>query len=156
MPKKPYPPFILLAGILINIAAGMSGWPAGLEIEISHFWTRNLIVPVGVALMLLGLMAGISVSRQFKAYETSIVPDHRPASIISDGLFAYSRNPIYLSMVVILVGAALISGNGTGFFIAFGFGVWVRWRWIPLEEANMRRAFGAEFEAYCQAVRRWI
>ena len=151
MPKKPYPPFILIAGLIVIVITALFDWP-----KLLLFSTNELSFAFGTAFTLLGMMAGVSVSRQFRAYETSIVPDHKPASFIKDGLFAYSRNPIYLSMVLILGGATILSGNGFGFFIAICFGLWINWRWIPLEEQNMRAQFGAEFDSYCQTVRRWI
>lgn len=151
MPKKPYPPFILLAGLVLIAITAFLDWP-----ELLLFGFGDTYMLGGIAVMLLGMMAGVSVSRQFRAYETSIVPDHQPATLIKDGLFAYSRNPIYLSMVFILIGATILSGNGVGLSIAAGFAIWINWRWIPLEEENMRAQFGAEFEDYCQCVRRWI
>lgn len=151
MPKKPYPPFILLFGLVFNIGFGLFGWPDGLA-----FTRTSILFWLGASLILLGMMAGVSVSKQFRAHKTSIVPDHKPDSMIKDGLFAYSRNPIYLSMVLMLLGAALLSGNGLGFLVALAFTLWINWRWIPLEEKNMRTEFGEEFDLYCQNVRRWI
>ena len=151
MPKKPYPPFFVIGGIVMTVILGFLEWPAFLKMN-----NEGLFATIGIVLCLLGLLAGIAVHRQFKEYETSIVPDHKPASLIKDGLFAYSRNPIYLSMNVILVGVSLWVGNGGGFIIALAFALWVRWRWIPLEEENMRAQFGSEFDDYCKLVRRWF
>ena len=75
---------------------------------------------------------------------------------MEDGLFAYSRNPIYVAMALLLTGSGLATGQIWGLGVVPVFIFWVQIVWIAKEEENMEREFGQLYRNYKDRVRRWI
>lgn len=88
--------------------------------------------------------------------KTPIEPHHRPKTLIVEGPYTLSRNPIYLALVMITLSSAL--GHGSVIGLAAAVGLW--WvldrRFAGPEEALLRDTFGAEAEAYLRQTKRWI
>ena len=60
--------------------------------------------------------------------KTTFIPDGTPEVLISSGPFKFSRNPIYLGMLTILVGAAFLMSSLSAIIIAFVFGIIIKWK----------------------------
>ncbi len=91
----------------------------------------------------------------FRRKATSIHPYSTPTSLIVEGPFRFSRNPIYSGMAVALTGLALWFGALSAFAGPVLF-VWVIGkRFIEREEAALREQFGEEAVRYLKATRRW-
>jgi protein-S-isoprenylcysteine O-methyltransferase Ste14 len=87
---------------------------------------------------------------------TTVIPRRSPTSLVTSGLFALSRNPIYLADLMILLGAILWLDAVLALPILAGF-VWlIRTRFILDEEARLAATFGPEFEHWARHTRRWI
>jgi len=71
-------------------------------------------------------------------------------------VFRLSRNPMYLGMVLILVGAAMLLGALTPFLVAAGFAAIIETRFIPAEERMLAETFGDAWTAYRNRTRRWL
>ena len=110
----------------------------------------------GIVLILLGLVLNIRTDQLFKKNKTTVKPDENPSTIITEGPFRFSRNPMYFGMLLALAGVSLILGSLTSFAGAVLFVTAMEIKFIPIEEKNMKEAFGEEFEAYRKKVRRWI
>ena len=111
---------------------------------------------VGSALVALGLALNITASRRFEAVGTPIRPGTRSTSLETGGVFAYSRNPMYLGMALILFGAALALGTATAFLVAPIFAVLIQRHFIVHEEAMLVDTFPREYAEYRDRVRRWV
>ena len=98
----------------------------------------------------------IASARQFKVVSTEINPFGTPSTFVRSGPFRYSRNPMYLAMLLILLGAAVAWGTLTPFIFLPFFGWLLTVRFITIEEAKMVRIFGADYEDYRSQVRRWL
>ena len=110
----------------------------------------------GIALALAGAFLTISGAGQFSRRKTSINTFLKPDRLVTDGLFALSRNPMYLGFALALAGSALVLNSYVGLAIAAGF-VLVADRWyIAFEEPVMAETFGAAYADYCKKTRRWI
>lgn len=110
----------------------------------------------GVLIMMVGLGAAVWGSRRFKAAETNIVTFEAPQVLVTDGLFRWSRNPMYLGFLVALAGLWLAFGSVSPGLMVLAFAV-VTDRWyIAFEERLMAKTFGASYEAYRAQTRRWI
>jgi protein-S-isoprenylcysteine O-methyltransferase Ste14 len=110
----------------------------------------------GYFLMIIGIALPIWGARLFRQHKTNILPYNDPDNIVTKGPFSFSRNPMYLGMLLVLLGAAIRFGTGSGFiFPVIYFGV-ANWYFIPFEEGRMAIAFGDEFTAYKAKVRRWL
>jgi protein-S-isoprenylcysteine O-methyltransferase Ste14 len=84
------------------------------------------------------------------------VPTASPSSLVVSGFYRHVRNPIYVGLLIILAGQALLFGSRgmveyTAVAWCVGAGA-VRW----YEEPVLKRKFGSEYEAYRRAVRAWI
>jgi protein-S-isoprenylcysteine O-methyltransferase Ste14 len=94
---------------------------------------------------------------QFRFANTQLLPNsERNDALVTNGVFALTRNPMYLAMTVFCIGGALWFGRLPMLLApALMFAV-ANWVFIPFEEAKMRRQFGETFDAYTRRVRRWI
>ena len=79
-----------------------------------------------------------------------------PDRLIESGPYRFTRNPMYLGLVLVTLGIALCAGVWPMFLAPVATFATANWAHIPFEEAKMRRQFGADFEAYTSKVRRWI
>lgn len=102
-----------------------------------------------------GFLAGAAVW-QFKRYRTTVIPHQTPDAMITTGVFAYSRNPIYVADVMILTGFILRWDAVVSLVLVPVFMAVITRRFILGEEARLRRKFGHAFDAYAQKTRRWL
>ncbi len=115
-----------------------------------------LLRGVGTALVVLGVAIILVAAWQFWQHKTTIVPHQTASTLISNGLYARSRNPIYLADAIILAGLCLRWDVLPGLILVPVFAQVIQRRFIHGEEARLLDAFGPDFEAYCARVRRWI
>lgn len=106
---------------------------------------------VAGGLVLIGLAAW-----EFRQHKTTIIPHQTAARLISTGIFARSRNPIYLGDAIILFGLCLRWDILHGVLIVPVFIGLIQTRFIHAEENRLRAAFGDAFDAYTSKTRRWL
>lgn len=109
------------------------------------------------ALIIVGAMAlAIWSVLQFQTADTPVHPRRKPTTLLTDGIYAKSRNPIYLAMVLVALGAALCFGS-LGALIPVAALWWVlQDLFIAGEEHHIEKNFGDEWKAYTANTRRWI
>ena len=123
---------------------------------LGRVWTVPGVEGFGAALVLAGVvMMGLAVAGMVLA-RTTFVPRRDPAALVTGGLFAITRNPIYLADAMILAGAALYWGALLALPLVPLFMVWITRRYILDEEARLRAAFGAQYEVWAARVPRWV
>lgn len=111
---------------------------------------------VGWAPMLLGGAFCLAGAVRFFRIGNTLMPTPDGRTLLTDGVFRLSRNPMYLGMALILVGMAVIAGSATVWLVPPAF-VWLIDRQlIRREEAILAAQFGDEYHAYRRRVRRWI
>jgi len=111
---------------------------------------------LGVLPLLLGLWLNVVCSNTFGRARTTVKPFEPPSHLIVDGHYRYSRNPMYLGMVLVLVGVAVLFGTAMPAAVIPGF-VWLMTRrFIEPEEKALEETFGEAYLAYRRAVRRWL
>ena len=76
--------------------------------------------------------------------------------LITIGPYRFTRNPMYLGLVIVTVGIAVWVGAWPMFLAPGAVFVTANWIHIPYEEAKMRRQFGAAYDGYVGRVRRWV
>jgi len=146
--RGPFPPTLFLLGLVLQAVLHLVLPIAQL---IPQGWR-----PLGAVLIVGGLAMEIVADGQFKRAETEINPFGTPSSFVTAGLFRYSRNPMYLGMIVILAGAALAYGSLSPWIVPPALGWTLTARFIRVEEAKLTALFGAEYRDYCKRVRRWL
>jgi protein-S-isoprenylcysteine O-methyltransferase Ste14 len=75
--------------------------------------------------------------------------------LVTSGIFAVSRNPIYVAFALVLIGQFLIFPNWI-LLVYFGAAVWLFNRQILREEEYLKKHYGAEYAEYCKKVRRYL
>jgi protein-S-isoprenylcysteine O-methyltransferase Ste14 len=114
--------------------------------------------PMAVLLLGLGLLLMLIATLQFIKAKTTVNP-MRPthsSSIVSTGVFAISRNPIYLGDVLVLMAWALWLGSITSLIAIPLFVAYISQFQIKPEEQALLKKFGPTYERYLTTVRRWI
>ena len=145
---KIYPPLMVLAGILAQ-------WLIGFVAPVRPLLSETFQY-VGIGLMLFGFLTIIFMARSFRKSATTIIPDGQPSTLMETGLFAYSRNPIYVAMAILLTGSGLATGQIWALVIVPIFILLVQQMWIVKEEENLEAEFGQIYRNYKMRVRRWL
>ena len=132
-----------------------------LMLLVDQFYPQQGVLPaywnwIGIVPVLGGILGAALAARQFNRAGTSIIPLTKSSALVTDGMFRYSRNPMYLSMTTVLFGVPIILNNYWLLTIVALFVIIIRFRFIRYEELLMQETFGEEYLAYCSAVRRWL
>lgn len=143
--------------MLVATVAGALIWLVARETEAVRveFALRG---EVAVAVALAGLaiaVAGIVSFRRARTTVNPLRPDAASTLVVS-GVYRWTRNPMYLGVLVCLLGWVVWLGSVPALFVLPLFVAWMnRFQIIPEEEA-LHALFGAEFETYRARVRRWM
>ena len=114
-------------------------------------WNAAGLVPLS-----LGMMLNFSAGRTFIKYEIPIKAFELPGKLITSGVYRYSRNPMYLGMVLITAGAAILLGTLSPFIIVPLFALALQMLFIAPEEKMLAEHFGESWTEYRKKVRRWL
>ena len=111
-------------------------------------WLGAVFILAGVGLMIMSL-------RQFNRAHTTVMPREVARVLITDGVYHWSRNPIYVADALILTGLCLRWDIGTLIWVV-AFVAVIERRFIRGEEAGLRAGFGVQFDEWAGKVRRWL
>ncbi len=143
------PPIWALAYVLVCAgASALLGWPRlpGLP-----------LAPLGLALVVIGLIPTVWAIVLFRREGTEIKPTSTAnRKLVTSGPYRFTRNPMYLGLVVVTIGIAVWVGAWPMFLAPIALFATAQWIHIPFEEAKMRRQFDSDFDTYVGRVRRWI
>jgi protein-S-isoprenylcysteine O-methyltransferase Ste14 len=141
------PAYLLLA--LIAEALLHRFWPIQRIIETPYTY-------LGVIALLAGIVMTGSAARLFKTAGTPVVPFERSTALVTSGVYRFTRNPMYLGLILILLGVAIWLGTLSAFLPVPVF-VWIIQRnFVRGEERFLEDIFGDEYVAYKRSVRRWL
>ena len=140
-----YPPVWLAGFAAIGLIVG-SVFPLSFDV--------NSII--GAALILVGLVVMLVAAGQMFLARTTVIPHRDPSVLVMGGIFALSRNPIYLADALVLTGLYLHWDAIVALPLVIVFMVVITRRFILPEEARLLRLFGELFEDYRARTRRWI
>jgi len=127
-----------------------------------HFllpWKKLIFPPwnlIALAPLAGGIVLNVLADRSFKRHETTVKPFERSRALVTDGAFRFTRNPMYLGMVLILAGVVGLLGSVTPWITVIGLVLFFDWVFIKPEEEMLEETFGDEFRKYRAHVRRWI
>lgn len=136
--------------------------PVWLLVCLVFAWLVPWSAPWGTAFvpgfLCLFLAAGLVLSAltEFRRARTTPIPHREPSALITTGVFRFSRNPIYLADLLILLGFSLIWGSLFGLLLLPALWAILEVRFIHPEEARLHKAFQRDFEGYAKTARRWI
>jgi len=137
----------LCAGALIELVMPLGPGLAGGAL-------RPIIIGFGLAAI--GLTIGVRAIRQFRDAGTSVQVYEPTEALVTDGLYGWSRNPIYVGLSVLYTGLAIALTSGWTLLV-LPIVIWVmNWGVIDREEAYLETEFGEAYLAYKKKVPRWL
>ena len=145
--KIPPPLVTLIFGLSIYFSREL--FPT-IEIKYSFY--------VGIFLLLLGFLILISAVRLFRIDQTTVNPlsPRQATKLVTEGIFKFSRNPMYLGMACVLASLAMFFNIIGGIVCIALFCVYITKFQIVPEEKAMLDLFSEDFNQYKQTTRRWI
>jgi protein-S-isoprenylcysteine O-methyltransferase Ste14 len=143
-----YPPVWLVLGLIAIFVLDQ-------YFPLARF-TGNAAMGVGSGAIVVGLLLLVLAGGSFRQADTDMIPFRDVRALVTDGVYRFTRNPMYLGMALILLGVACTTGTVSGLVIPVLFMVIIEIRYIRPEELLLREQFGEDFEDYCRSVRRWL
>jgi protein-S-isoprenylcysteine O-methyltransferase Ste14 len=135
-----------------TIFAAAFHWPL---VSTRILFDSNLIAWTGVGLCFIGVLVLVASLLSFgRSFRVGIDVD-KPDELVTTGVFAVSRNPIYVGFAFVLVGQFLVFPNWIP-LIYLAAGVALFHRQVLREESFMRQHYGREYAEYCRRTRRYL
>ncbi len=120
-------------------------------------WASGFLLGVGVFFIVLGSGLYLWTVWDFATRGLGTpAPIAAPKKLVSHGLYQYSRNPMYVGVVLVILGWASARPSWNVFLYAAGIGLAFHLRVVLHEEPHLRNEFGEEYEDYCSRTRRWF
>jgi protein-S-isoprenylcysteine O-methyltransferase Ste14 len=110
----------------------------------------------GAALAGLGIATILIAALQFRRAGTNVQTSQPTTAIVTQGLYAYSRNPIYVAQTLVYLGITIMGDNLWALLLLPAALMMIRYGVIAREEAYLERRFGLAYVEYKARVRRWI
>ena len=110
----------------------------------------------GVMIMSITISVGLYCGYLFYKYKTAIHPFDDSSALIASWPYSMSRNPIYLMMVLFLIGFALVLEELLCLALVPVFVYWIHVRFVLQEEIMLEQTFSEHYLDYKRKVRRWI
>ncbi len=130
------------------------GWGAGAVLAAPTVLRAPL---AGWPLLAAGAIIAASGRLAFARAGTEVMPASKKNTVlVTTGPFRWTRNPMYLGIITLLMGVALLVGTITVMIAVLVFFLFVNVVSIPFEEEKMERQFGDDYRAYKARVRRWL
>ena len=120
------------------------------------FVVSSVLENIGFVLVVIGFLLGVAAFLAFRKARTTLDPHGKVSAIVTDGIYRFTRNPIYLAFLLMLIGFPLNSGNYWGILLSPVFVIFMNSLVIEKEEAYLEKKFGDVYTSYKSRVRRWL
>jgi protein-S-isoprenylcysteine O-methyltransferase Ste14 len=140
--------------LLILLIAGMLAqrvMPLSLGLRSSR-----IAMIVGGAILVVAIAVAAAAIVRFRRHQTTVEPGQRPSALVTDGIFARSRNPIYVALVLIAAAIGIMSDSPWILLTALVLWVILDRVVVRSEEKMIEETFGEDYRAYKRRVRRWL
>ena len=127
------------------------GWLAPLPIPAPMF-----VQWLGFGFAALGFILGVLALIEFRRVRAALDPKKRTKSLVTSGIYRYTRNPIYLGFVLMLIGLPLTMGIYWGLILVWPLVTFTNNLIIKHEEAYLEKEFKDQYTDYSSHVRRWL
>ena len=144
------PPLIFAAAIAMGLA--LHHWVIPIEFGLD----AGVRYGIGGVLIAAALNIGLGAIRLFGKAGTHVEPWKPAKALVTSGIYAYTRNPMYVGMALIHVGLSLIFDSVTVLLLLVPFLVVIRYGVIAREERYLTAKFPVEYPEYQRRVRRWF
>jgi protein-S-isoprenylcysteine O-methyltransferase Ste14 len=145
---KILPPVVLTAAI-------------GLEIGIAVVAPVRVIpgpiaIGIGTAVIAVSVALAVLAARQILRADTAFDARKPTTAIVTTGVYRFTRNPVYLSMILLIGGIALLLNSPWALLLMYPTGTALCLTAIRPEERYLERKFGGAYRSYCNEVPRWL
>ena len=110
----------------------------------------------GVVGVFLGIIMAAISAGMFKKAGTGIMPFDEATTLVTDGFYRYTRNPMYVGMFLMLAGVAFLMGSIGAALPVLLFILIIRNNFVMGEERFLEASFGQQYIDYKSTVRRWF
>lgn len=148
MKNRVQPPHIVLLAMLVMV---LLHYALPLAVLLPLPWNMFGVIPV-----VFGLALNQAALRALKQVGTTTHTRGMPSALVTEGVFRLSRHPIYLGMLCVLTGSALILGTLAPLLVVPVFAWTVERLFIAHEEQRLSKRFGQAWAGYASEVRRWV
>ena len=142
---------------VVAVAVGLIMW--GLSLLGVGALSRNRVsTGIAIVIVLLGVAAALFGNISFRRAKTTVNPfkPETASSLVTSGIYRVTRNPMYLGMLLVLVGWAVFLANGLAVIAIALFPAYITRFQIKPEERALMALFGEQYASYSSRVRRWI
>lgn len=146
--RRLLPPHWFLLAVVLEVVLSF--------IPTAEFGLAPLTRLVGIVPMALGLAVMLWANQGFLHANTTKDPFGQARTLVEDGPYRFSRNPMYLGFVLILVGGALGLAHPLPWLVVPFFVALIQTQFIRHEETQLQRQFGNVYARYCARVRPWL
>ncbi len=146
------PPLIWLIAIAASVILELLVPIAFLPVPGLASWSSWL----GALLFMAGLWVSISGNREFVRSGTNVNPYQPALKLVTTGPYRFTRNPMYLGMVIVLAGIVLAFSLEMGVVVLVLFALVLHYGVVRREERYLTRKFGAPYEDFLRRTRRWV
>lgn len=149
--RFPWPPVIYAVALVLGALIGWLmplPWVGGIPNEV--------LFAVGILTIICAIGIDIAAMTTMHRAKTTILPHRKADHLVTKGVFAFSRNPIYVANTMLVIGAALVSGIAWYLPLAFIAAYLTRKLAIEREEKHLEARFGKYYRDYKKHVNRWI
>jgi protein-S-isoprenylcysteine O-methyltransferase Ste14 len=146
--KMIMPTTCLLAAFIAMLALHFS-WPVVKLIPPQ--WGMLGLLPLAV-----GLFLNCAADAAFHSANTTVKPFVQSNTLVTEGVYRISRNPMYLGFLLILTGMAVLLGSLTPFVVIPVYAFLIHHFFIVVEERMLAQKFGGQWQDYQQRTRRWL
>ena len=139
------------------LAFGLLMWLVDTQLPGGQF-DFGMQLPLAIAFAVAGGALAVTSMLAFRKASTTVDPFHpeEASHLVVDSVFRFSRNPMYLSLALVLIGWAVWLGSVFNLAVLALFISFITVFQIKPEEKVLRSLFGESYEQYCANVRRWI
>ena len=143
-----YPPiWFLLFSIIAFLVHWL--WPLSFDLPIP-------LKMISIAIMVSGVVLAAWARATFRSYDTSANPFAEADCLVTTGPYRYSRNPMYMGMLLVLIGLGFWLQSLTALMVMPLFVYVINHCHIVPEEQRLMKRFGKSFNDYCATTRRWF
>jgi len=144
------PPLLYLGALLLTVSVsnmlGLDGLGVG----------RPLRLIIGLPLLAGGMISTALARGLFRKMGTNVPPWQPATLLVTDGMFRWSRNPMYLGLTLAYAGLAIVFDSSLALLFLPVVLLIMRTQVIAKEELYLEAKFGADYRAYKARVRRWV
>lgn len=146
-PRRLLPPRGLMLSLLAQIPAILSLWP--LKPSASSALT-------GIAMLVVGLALNIWSERLFRRSGVGVCPFSAAPRVVTQGPYRFTRNPMYLGLVLVSASAPMMTGIYFNLWAAAALAAWLHFRFVLPEEDFLEKRLGMVYLVYASRNPRWL